>query len=285
MDLQTMTSKPQSLSMWLRRDLALPQEHGGWVFLLSPLVIGLATADRSPSMASVVLLITALAAFLFRHPLTLVIKSLSGRRSRADLFGAIFWACGYGILGLVGLGFLIAQGFKELLWLALPALPVLAVYLFLVSRRAERHQPILDFAVALVLALGAPAAYWVTEGAYSATGWKLWGLCSLHALTSIAHAFMRLEQRRWQSIPSLSTQIRIALPTLGFNFLAVSTTGFLSAISLLPSWLPLAYALQLFESARGFWKPAIGQKPTQIGLRQLIVSGLFTLLFIGLWHT
>ncbi len=285
MDPQTMTSKPQTLSMWLRRDLALPQEHGAWVFLLSPLAIGLATANRPPSLASLVLLITALAAFLFRHPLTLVIKSLSGRRSRTDLFGAIFWAGGYGILGLVGLGFLMAQGFKELLWLALPALPILAVYLYLVSRRAERHQPVLDFVVALVLALGAPAAYWVTEGTYSATGWTLWGLCSLHALTSIAHAFMRLAQRRWQSLPPLSNQIRTALPALGFNLLAVSTTGFFSASSLLPSWLPLAYVLQLFESAWGFWRPALGQKPTQIGLRQLILSALFTLLFIALWHT
>lgn len=280
-----MTSKPHSLSILLRRDLALPQEHGAWVFLLSPLAIGLATAHRPPSLASIVLLITALAVFLFRHPLTLVIKSLSGRRPRTDLFGAIFWACGYGILGLIGLGFLMSQGYRELLWLALPTLPILAVYLYLVSRRAERHQPILDFAVALVLALGAPAAYWVTESTYSATGWTLWGLCSLHALTSIAHAFMRLEQRRWQSSPSLSTQIRTALPALGFNFLAVSTTGFFSTISLIPSLLPLAYAVQLFESAWGFWKPAIGQKPAQIGLRQLIVSTLFTFLFIVLWHT
>lgn len=285
MDSQMMTSKPQSLSMWMRRDLALPQEHGAWVFLLSPLAIGLATANRPPSTNSVVLLITALVAFLFRHPLTLVIKSLSGRRSRADLFGAILWACSYGLLGLVGLGFLLAQGFKELLWLTLPALPILAIYLYLVSRRAERHQPILDFAVAVVLGLGAPAAYWVTEGTYSSTGWMLWGLCSLHALTSIAHAFMRLGQRRWQSLPPLSTQIRTALPALGFNLLAVSITGFFSAISLLPSWLPLAYALQLLESAWGFWNPALGQKPTQIGLRQLIVSALFTLLFIALWRT
>ncbi|MCX8023932.1 MAG: YwiC-like family protein [Thermanaerothrix sp.] len=280
-----MTSKTQSLSMWLRRDLALPQEHGAWVFLLSPLAIGLATANRPPSIASVVLLITALMAFLFRHPLTLVIKSLSGRRSHTDLRGAIFWACGYGTLGLVGLGFLMAQGLKELFWLALPALPILVVYLYLVSQRAERHQPVLDFAVAIVLALGAPAAYWVTEGAYSTTGWVLWGLCSLHALTSIAHAFMRLEQRRWQRVPSLSIQIRTALPALGFNLLAVCTTGFFSAISLIPLWLPLAYALQPLESAWGFLKPAIGQKPTQIGLRQLVVSPLFTLLFIVLWHT
>ncbi|WP_299030207.1 YwiC-like family protein [uncultured Thermanaerothrix sp.] len=279
-----MTSKPRGFSIWLRRDLALPQEHGAWVFLLSPLIIGLITPSRPPSAASLVLLITALAAFLLRHPLTLIIKTLSGRRPRTDLPAATFWVICYGMLGLVGLGILVSQGFEEVIWLALPALPILVVYLYLVFRRAERHRPILDMAVAITLGLGAPAAYWVTEGAYSATGWVLWGLCSLHAIASIAHTFMRLEQRRWQALPPLPAQIRTALPALSVNFLAVGTTYFLPDFLPLPRWLILAYTLQLLESLWGTWKPAMGKKPTQIGLRQLALSTLFTLFFIGLWH-
>jgi hypothetical protein len=47
--------------------------------------------------------------------------------------------------------------------------------------------------------------------------------------------------------------------------------------------LILPYGLQWLETFYGALTPAIGQKPVRIGLRQLIVSSLFTLLFILTW--
>jgi hypothetical protein len=46
----------------------------------------------------------------------------------------------------------------------------------------------------------------------------------------------------------------------------------------------LAFLLQWAEAVWGTFQPAIGIKPTRIGLRQLTVSSLFTLLFILTWN-
>ena len=47
--------------------------------------------------------------------------------------------------------------------------------------------------------------------------------------------------------------------------------------------LAIPYALQWGETIWGTIKPAVGMRPTAIGLRQLIVSSLFTVLFILTW--
>jgi hypothetical protein len=52
----------------------------------------------------------------------------------------------------------------------------------------------------------------------------------------------------------------------------------------LPSLLFVPYALQWAEALYGTFKPAVGYKPTAIGMRQLVVSTLFTTLFIVTWQ-
>ena len=47
------------------RSVALPTEHGGWGFLLEPVLLGLLLA---PSPAGVLLALAGLATFLARHP-------------------------------------------------------------------------------------------------------------------------------------------------------------------------------------------------------------------------
>jgi len=53
------------------RPVALPVEHGGWGFLLEPLVVGLGVA---PARSSLLLGVAACAAFLLRHPLRIVLS-------------------------------------------------------------------------------------------------------------------------------------------------------------------------------------------------------------------
>jgi len=64
-----------------KRHVALPADHGSWVFLLSPLVIGLFAGGRWTTPC-LYLIVAALAGFLIRQPLTLAVKVRSGRRSR-----------------------------------------------------------------------------------------------------------------------------------------------------------------------------------------------------------
>ena len=112
--------------MWRRmgnhRMAALPHEHGSWVFLLSPLAVGLAVGGRWTA-ATPFLVLAAVAAFLLRQPLTLWVKVLSGRRARRDAPAARLWTLVY----LAGLLFASAglwrQGLGWLAWLAVPASP------------------------------------------------------------------------------------------------------------------------------------------------------------------
>src|SRR5574337_856184 len=121
-----------------RRHIALPTDHGSWVFLLIPLLVGLFAGGRwTPAILPLV--VAALAAFLLRQPVTIAVKAYSGRRSRSDLPAARFWMLVYGLIGLLALAALFALGFWYLLVLALPAAPVFGWHLYLVARREERR--------------------------------------------------------------------------------------------------------------------------------------------------
>jgi hypothetical protein len=71
-----------------------------------------------------------------------------------------------------------------------------------------------------------------------------------------------------------------ALVYTSFNIVFVLALALANQVSPL---LLLPYALQWLETIYGTLVPAVGKRPTMIGFRQLIVSSLFTLLFILTW--
>ena len=266
-----------------RRHIALPTDHGSWVFLLSPLLIGLFAGGRwTPAILPLV--VAALAAFLLRQPVTIAVKAYSGRRSRSDLPAARFWILIYGLIGLLAVAILFALGFWYLLVLALPAAPVFGWHLHLVSRREERRQLGVEIVGSGVLALAAPAALWVVHGYADPRGWWLFALTWFQSAASIVHAYLRLEQREIIIAPELPMRLKMARRALlytTFNLLAVIA---FSLAGYLPRLLPLPYALQWAETVWGTLRPAVGVRPTLIGVRQLIVSTIFTVLFILTWR-
>jgi hypothetical protein len=169
---------------------------------------------------------------------------------------------------------LVFQGFGYVLYLALPGIPVFIWHLYLISRRAERRQVGVEIVGSGVLALNAPAAYWVGIGSPNPVGWWLFLLTWLQSAASIVHAYLRLQQRELDYIPDLPTRLRMgrrALLYTSFNLF-------------LPPLLPIPYSIQWLESLWGIFNPAINVKPTRIGIRQLIVSTVFTIAFIFTWN-
>jgi hypothetical protein len=269
-----------------RKQIFLPQDHGSWVFILSPLLIGL-FAGRHFNYASFNLIIAAMGAFLIRQPLTIVVKIVSGRRAKDELPAARFWMMVYGVITLFALIGLFLEGFGYIFYLAVPAAPVFAWHLWLVSRRAERRQAGIEIVATGVLALAAPAAYWVGIGGYDPTGWWLWLLCWMQTAASIVYAYLRLEQREQTSF-ALSAQSKGQQWKLGFRAALYTSFNLASVLSLsllavLPSFIFIPFLLQWIETLWGITHPAIGWKPTRIGIRQLIVSTLWTILFILTW--
>jgi hypothetical protein len=268
---------------YLRKQIFLPQEHGSWVFIFCPLLVGLFAGGRFTA-ASLSLVLAASAAFLLRQPITIAVKAYSGRRAKSDLPAARFWIALYGVILLLGLIVLIRFGFGYLLILAVPGAPVFAWHLWLVSRREERRQVNVEIIATGVLSLAAPAAYWVGIGRYDPAGWWLWILVWFQTAASIVYAYLRLEQRDLaeglEPVKMWNLGLRAFMYT-SFNLVAVLALGLLS---LLPRFLFLPYLIQWMETLWGIFHPAIKWKPTRVGIRQLIVSTLWTIAYIVTWR-
>jgi hypothetical protein len=264
------------------RHIALPQDHGSWVFLFSPLLIGLFAGGRF-TPGSAVLVLAAISAFLIRQPVTIAVKCYSGRRARSDLAAARFWMVVYALVGLAALAGLVLLGYAQLIVLAVPGLPVFAWHLALVSKRQERRQVCVEIVGSAVLALAAPAAYWIGVGQVNAIGWLLFVLAWLQSAASIVYAYLRLEQRVLKTAPTPAQAWRMGLAALGFAGFNLLLCAVLAQIGLVPWLLALPFGLQFAEVLWGITHPAVGFKPTAIGFRQLAVSTLFTVLFIVTW--
>ena len=86
----------------LNKRTALPSDHGSWVFLLSPLLIGWFAGGRW-DRGHAWLILTLMAVFLLRQPAATLVKTLSGRRSKRDQPAALTWIGVFGVLAAIGL--------------------------------------------------------------------------------------------------------------------------------------------------------------------------------------
>ncbi|HNB39924.1 MAG TPA: YwiC-like family protein [Anaerolineales bacterium] len=275
------------MQSYFKRQIAFPQDHGSWVFIFSPLMVGL-FAGKTFQHATIYLITAALSAFLIRQPITILVKAISGRRSAADLPAARFWLLVYGIIAAAALIGLILFGYSYLIYLAAPGAPVFAWHLWLVSKRAERKQLGVEVLATGVLALVAPAAFWVGIGKYDPHGWWLWLFTWLQSAASIVYAYLRLSQRDMSKEQAQATSRAAwwkmgsrALLYTSFNLLLSAGLG-ISA--LVPLFIFVPFLVQWLETLWGITHPSVGWKPIQIGMRQLVVSVLWTALFIVFWR-
>ena len=116
-----------------------------------------------------------------------------------------------------------------------------------------------------------------------ASGWWLWLLTWLQSAASIFYAYLRLEQRLLPSVPPRRIQWSMAVRALAFTSFNVLFSFAFGLVGQLPRLIFIPYLLQWIESLWGALHPAIRVKPVRIGLRQLVVSILWTILFIILW--
>lgn len=263
----------------LQRRFFIPTEHGAWIWWIGPFIVGLTAARQwKPDLA--ILFVAMLAAFLLRQPLTLFVKTLSGRRSDSDRLPALIWIGIYALFALGSFLILLASGFGRLVWLLLPGIPVFIWHLILISKRAERGKPGIEIVGAGVLALAAPASYWVASGSSVSLPWILWAITWFQSAASIVLVYQRLEERKLDVSGGLSTRVRRASRSFTYHFFnlvfALLAWWFLD----LPWMVVLASTLMLLDALDTLRAPARGWKPTRIGLRQLLASSLFIILLV-----
>ena len=275
------------MEQYLKKQIALPQDHGSWVFIFSPLLVGI-FAGGDFTYATFNLIIAAMSAFMIRQPMTVAVKAYSGRRPKTDLIPARFWLLVYGSIAALALLGLILEGFGYILFLAIPGAPVFAWHLWLVSQRSERKQVSIEVIATGVLSLIAPAAYWVGVREYDPLGWWLWGFTWLQSAASIVYAYLRLDQRDLKqdqaSVMSRGEWWRMGIRALAYTSFNLVVSCSLGLLNLVPRFIFVAFLAQWLETIWGIIHPAVGWKPAKIGIRQLVVSILWTVLFIIFWR-
>jgi hypothetical protein len=265
---------------FFRKQYILPSEHGAWIWWIGPLLIGVAAAGAW-STDVLVLAAAALAAFLVRQPATIAVKVASGRRPARDLSPALLWVAVDLILLAATAAVLVGRGHAQILVLAVPGALVFAWHLWLVYRREERGQMGIEIVGAGVLALAAPAAYWVCGGASTTLPWLLWLLNWLQSAASIVLVTFRLAYRKLPAMPSARERMRDGRRTLlyhGFNGLLAAALALAGEV---PHLMASAFLLMLVDAIAAVARPPLGEPPTKIGLRQLVVSSLFVFLSVA----
>jgi hypothetical protein len=250
------------------RRVVVPAEHGSWAFLGEPILLGLLVA---PSAAGFLLASAALAGFLARRPLRIVV---SDRRSkerfprtavaeRAFLFFALVGAAA------LGGAFCLARG-PVLVALAAAA-PLGAVALGLDLDRRSREAAA---EVTAALALGSVStAIALAAGWPAAPAFALWGVLAARAVPTITYVRARLRLDKGHPA-RVSGAVALHLP-------AVAAVAGLAAAGL-TSWLAvIAIAILAARAAYGL-SPARPRLTTlQLGLSE-VGFGLATVLSVWL---
>ena len=268
----------KTASRWLKKIYALPAEHGAWALWLGPLTIGIGAGGWNGA-PTLLLALAQLFVFLSRQPLLILVKALSGRRSRADAGPALAWLIAYASLAVVFGVMLIAAGFPQLVWVVVPVAPMLLWQIALVRERAERQMTI-ELAGSGMLALAAPTAYYVATGTVDATAILLWILCWLQSAAAIVYVYLRLAQRRLTEMPPVPERLRMGRRAMTYAAVNLAISIGLALTRLAPPLTPVAFAAMLAQVVTGTRAPGVGVKPTRIGFAQVGATVVFAGLMI-----
>lgn len=164
------------------RAVALPAEHGGWGFVLEPLVLALAVA---PSPGGIGYGAAVLALFLSRQPLRLVLAGAGSfsRGTRRRL--ALVFSSAYAAAAAVGVACGVALAGPGPLWVLAAGGPAAGLFVVLDVRKRSR-QLAAQLAGAVGLATAAPAVARAAGWGWSES-WVLWVLMTLRAVPSILY--------------------------------------------------------------------------------------------------
>lgn len=248
------------------RSVALPSEHGGWSFLLEPLLLGLLAAGSADGL---LLALAALGAFLLHQPLKIALKDWrKGRRGpRARL--AERFALAYGLLAALPMLALLAGRGGFFLLPLLIAAPLAAVQVYYDARNKSRALPA---ELAGAAALGSSAAAVALLGSWTLpAALTLWLLAAARALPAVLYVRARLRLEHGRPGPHW--------PSLLAHVLALAVLALLAAAGAAP-WLALLALLMLLgRAALGLSRWRRGRRAAVIGMQEVLFGLLTVLLF------
>lgn len=252
------------------RAVALPVEHGGWGFLLEPIGLGLAIA---PSAAGLSLAAAALAGFLARHPLRLVVadRRRQVRYPRTAL--AERFVLAYAALGAAALlaGWRLAS---QPIWPAVvAAAPLVLAALWLDLRGRSREAGAEALGAAALSTSAALVA--LAGGSASGPAWGATILLMLRSSASVLYVRARIRlDRGVASGPGTAVAAHAA---------ALLGAGVLVALRWAPRLALLAFLVLLARAVLGLSARHRVVPPRVLGWQELRL-GLLTLALLALGY-
>ena len=241
--------------------VAIPAEHGGWGFLLEPILLGLLVA---PSWGGVFLAIAVLAAFLVRHPLKLALTDRRrGRRYARTVMAERFMLLYLTTALLALVAAILAAGPVMLLPLALAA-PLAAIQLLYDAQNKGRHWLPETTSPTALAASGTSIAL--------AGGWSmgpalaLWIIMAARAIPAVLYVRARLRLEKGQR-PALAPALLSHLVSIGIVLVLVQA-------GLAPYLAVLAMVILLARAAYGLSKYRRSVVPKVIGFQEMGFGGM-----------
>lgn len=253
------------------KSIALPAEHGGWGFLLEPILLGLIVAF---SGAGIAFALGMLGVFLIHQPLKIALKDYAkGRRTERGQWAVKFVLLYGGAAGLIFVG-LIAQWGLGFLFPMLLALPLM-LWQFRYDLLNKSRDLIPEISGAVALGAIAPTIALLNNWALI-PALVLWALVALRAVPSILYvrARLRLERSKPAAILSANAAHGVAC-SLGLALVVLADAPLIALLML------ILLAVRSIWGLSRYRKPAF--RPAVIGIQELIYGILFAVM-IGLGY-
>jgi hypothetical protein len=240
----------------LVRSVALPAEHGGWSFLLEPVLLGLLVAFSWPA---VLVALAALGLFLAHQPLKTAIKDArAGRRAPRTVLAERF-AAAYLVLAAAAVAGLLPSVDLRLAGVLLASIPFAAVQLAFDARNRSR--------TFTAEACGAAALAAIAPAMAALAGWNasamlgLWLVLVARGVPSVVYVRARLGLEHGKRVSTI--------PTLVAHAVAILAIG-AAAWSGLAPWLAVAAMVALLaRAAFGLSPYRVGRRPAAIGAQEI----------------
>lgn len=247
------------------KTIALPAEHGGWGFLLEPIVLGLLVA---PSVAGFYIALSAVGFFLARQPLTLLV--LNRKRSSPRTALARRFATLYLVIGTAA--FVAALTFTQHQFI-FPMLIATPFALVQVAHDWTGRRRVLLSELTGAIAISSLAAAIAISGGWSAkASFVLWAIMIARAIPAILYVRACL-QRRHEVAPS-AVSVTVA------HSLAIVAAAFLAAVNAISPWVVVAFGLLAMRAVIGFFK-AQTLTAKQLGFGE-VAFGAMTVIIVAL---
>jgi hypothetical protein len=257
--------------------LIITREHGSWAVLVVPMAVGI-TVARQYSLSELLLLFTALSAFMAYVPLQTLLRHRFVRPQNDEkLHQSKFWALAFGCLGFVSGFLLVVSGFPLLLLFG--ALGTISFFANFLLTRYFQKTIAGDLVAVAGLTLGAPSMYYVAIGRLDASAFSLWTLNVLFFGSSVFYVHMKMRASGLKKMGlTLVEKLSIGKLNIIYHLSALVIVGVLALIHFTPPLAVIAFVPMTIHAIIGTIRLSGNNRYKVLGYLLLGQSVLFGLI-------